>query len=443
MSIRHIFGRSSIEFPPIAATGSGCYLIDAAGKRYLDGSGGAAVSCLGHGDGEIIAAVKAQLDRLAFAHTGFFSSEPAEELADLLITYAPPGIDRVYLLSGGSEAIEASLKLARQYFVERGEASRYRIIARRQSFHGNTLGALAAGGNLQRRAMFAPLLTETSFIAPCFEYRGRREGEGAFDYGQRVANELQAEIERLGPETVMAFIAEPVVGATAGAVPAVAGYFARIRQICDDYGVLLILDEIMCGMGRTGTLFASEQEAVAPDIVAIAKGLAGGYMPIGAMLCSSRIHDAIAGGSAAFQHGHTYMGHPTSAAAAVAVLKAIIQRNLLARVRDQGQKLDAALQRTFGQHPHVGDIRGRGLFLGLELVEDRDSKAPFSPERHIHKRVKQAAFEAGLICYPMGGTADGHRGDHILLAPPYIIDDDQVDELVSKLDTAVRIALAA
>lgn len=434
----HIFPRNSKASLPTAARGDGCYLIDTTGKRYLDGSGGAAVSCLGHSDADVRAALHAQLDTLAFAHTGFFTSDPAEALADTLIAHAPEGIDRVYLVSGGSEAVEAAIKLARQYFLEIGQPQRHRVIARRQSYHGNTLGALAAGGNEWRRRQFAPLMVETSHIAPCYEYRDRAPGESAHGYGERVANELEAEILRLGPESVMAFIAEPVVGATLGAVPPVEGYFTRIRKICDRYGVLLILDEVMCGMGRTGTLFASEHDDIAPDIVTIAKGLGAGYQPVGAMLCSAKVHDAIAQGSGFFQHGHTYMGHPMAAAAGNAVLGAILGRGLLPRVREQGVKLRAALDETFGQHPHVGDIRGRGLFLGLEIVADRETKAPFDPARGINKQVRAAAFEAGLICYPMGGTIDGLHGDHVLLAPPFIISDDQIGELTGKLATALR-----
>ena len=439
----HIFGRSARHAPPVAVGGEGCYLIDAEGKRYLDGSGGAAVSCLGHSDPDVRAALHAQLDRLAFAHTGFFTSEPAEALADLLIEQAPAGIERVYLVSGGSEAVEAALKLARQHFLEIGQPERRRVIARRQSYHGNTLGALAAGGNAWRRAPFAPLLTEASHIAPCYPYRDRRDDESLEAYGLRVADELDAEIRRLGPETVMCFVAEPVVGATLGAVPAVPGYLKRVREICDRHGVLLILDEVMCGMGRTGYLFACEEDGVAPDMVVIAKGLGAGYQPIGALLVSGAIWESVAQGSGFFQHGHTYMGHAMAAAGAKAVLEAIRDRGLLARVRAQGEKLDAALQAAFGQHPHVGDIRGRGLFRGLELVADRETKATFEPDRKLHAKLKAEAFAGGLICYPMGGTVDGVRGDHVLLAPPYIIEDAQIDELTDKLSGALARAMAA
>jgi len=433
----HVFPRHTKANPPVAVAGDGCYVIDSAGKRYFDGSGGAAVSCLGHSDPDVTAAIKAQVDKIAFAHTGFFTSEPAEELADLLIEHAPDGLERVYFVSGGSEAMEAALKLARQYFLEIGEPSRHRVIARRQSYHGNTLGALATGGNAWRREPFAPMMIETSHISPCYEYRGREDGESAFDYGQRVANELEAEIQRLGSENVMAFVAEPVVGATAGAVPPVEGYFKRIREICDANGILLILDEVMCGMGRTGTLFACEQDGVTADILAIAKGLGAGYQPIGAMLCSGKIYDAIENGSGFFQHGHTYIGHPTACAASLAVLKKLTG-GLVDQVNPLGNMLDGALRDAFGQHPHVGDIRGRGLFRGIEIVEDRDTKAPFDPKRGINKALKKAAFEAGLACYPMGGTIDGVRGDHILLAPPFIMTEAQVGEVVDKLAVAFK-----
>ncbi|KIC16560.1 aspartate aminotransferase family protein [Leisingera sp. ANG-DT] len=439
----HVFPRHTKASLPTAVAGDGCYLIDASGKRYFDGSGGAAVSCLGHSDADVIKAVQEQVGKLAFAHTGFLTSEPAEELADLLVANAPGDIDRVYFVSGGSEATEAAIKLARQYHLERGEPQRRHIIARKQSYHGNTLGALAAGGNEWRRTQFAPLLIEISHISPCYEYVGKAEGESSYDYGQRVANELEAEILRLGPETVMAFMAEPVVGATSGAVPAVEGYFKRIREICDKYGVLLILDEVMCGMGRTGHLFACEADGVAPDILCIAKGLGAGYQPIGAMLCTKIIYEAIEHGSGFFQHGHTYIGHPVATAAGLAVVKAMLERGLVQRCAEMGEKLQAALEERFGQHPNVGDIRGRGLFRGVELVADRETKAPFDPGLGLAGKIKKAAFQAGLICYPMSGTRDGRKGDHILLAPPFIITGEQITEVVDKLETAIAQCLPA
>ena len=437
----HVFPRHTKAQLPTAVAGDGCYLIDAQGKRYFDGSGGAAVSCLGHSDPAVIAAVQEQVAQLAFAHTGFMTSKPAEALADLLIEQAPAGLDRVYFVSGGSEATEAAIKLARQYHLERGAPERRHLIARRQSYHGNTLGALAAGGNAWRRQQFDPLLIGVSHIAPCYEYADREEGESSHDYGQRVANELEAEILRLGPETVMAFMAEPVVGATSGAVPAVSGYFKRIREICDQYGVLLILDEVMCGMGRNGHLFACEADDIAPDILCIAKGLGAGYQPIGAMLCSADIYAAIAEGSGFFQHGHTYIGHPVATAAGLAVVTEMLNRDLISRCQERGEQLQDALQQRFEAHPHVGDIRGRGLFRGVELVADRATKAPFDPQKSLAAKVKKAAFEAGLICYPMSGSRDGRLGDHILLAPPFIISEAQITEVVDKLDIAVTQAL--
>lgn len=433
----HIFGRTTSGHMPTAVKGEGCYIIDSNGKRYFDGSGGAAVSCLGHSNERVKQAINDQLLNLDFAHTGFFTSQPAEALADLLIQNAPEGIDRVYLVSGGSEAVEAAIKLARQYYLEKGEPKRNKIIARRQSYHGNTLGALASGGNEWRRAQFAPLLIEVSHIAPCYEYRGREPDETSFEFGQRVANELETEILGAGAEEVMAFMAEPVVGATLGAVPAVEGYFKRIREICDQYGVLLILDEVMCGMGRTGTLFACEHDGITPDIVTIAKGLGAGYQPIGAMLCSARIYQAIENGSGFFQHGHTYLGHPVASAASHAVVSEILENNLLIKVQEQGLKLEARLKDVFGQHANIGDIRGRGLFQGIEIVSNRETKLPLDASLSTAKKIKVAAFQAGLICYPMSGTIDGKNGDHILLAPPFIISDDQIGELVDKLKTAV------
>ncbi len=439
----HVFPRSNRSPPPLAVRGEGVYLYDAEGKAYLDGSSGAAVSCLGHGDRDVIAAVKDQMDVLAFAHTRFFSSKPAEDLADLLIAHSPEGIERVYFVSGGSEAVEAALKLARQYFLEIGQPARSRIIARRQSYHGNTLGALAAGGNPWRRNQFSPLLVDVSHVAPCYAYRGCREDETEEAYGQRVADELEAEIRCLGPETVMTFIAEPVVGATLGAVPAVPRYFQRVREICDRYGVLLILDEVMCGMGRTGALFACEHDDVRPDIVTIAKGLGGGYQPIGAMLCSGEIYDVLTEGSGFFQHGHTYLGHPAAAAAGRAVVSKLLGEGLVERSREMGARLKDALIGRLGQHPHVGDIRGRGLFVGVELVADRETKAPFDPVRRVHKQLERFALENGLVCYPMGGTIDGKMGDHVLLAPPFVITDGQIDELTDKLGSAVNMATMA
>lgn len=440
----HVFPRHTAIPVPTANTAQGCYITDTSGKVYLDASGGAAVSCLGHSNQRVIEAIKSQIDKLAYAHTSFFTSEPAEELADRLISLAPAGIDRVYFVSGGSEAIEAALKLARQYFTERGEPERRHVIGRWQSYHGNTLGALAAGGNRWRRAQFAPLLTSAMHhVSACHYWRWGGQGETPEAYGQRLAAELDAKINELGPETVAAFVAEPVVGATMGAVPAVPGYFQQIRKVCDRHGILLIFDEVMCGMGRTGTLFASEQEGVSPDIVCIAKGLGAGFQPIGAMLCTSDIYESIATGSGFFQHGHTYLGHPAACAAGVAVLSEIEEQGLLQAVNDKGDALISALRNKFGQHPNVGDIRGRGLFLGIELVSDRETKATFDPALRLAAKIKRTAFEDGLMVYPMAGTVDGVNGDHILLAPPFIIGDEEIAQIVEKLDRTLDSTLPA
>lgn len=426
---------------PIAVGGDGPYVIDSTGKRYIDGSSGAAVSCLGHSHAGTIRAIQRQVGSLGFAHTSFFTSTPAEEIAAMLTAAAPGDLDKVYLLGSGSEAIEASLKLARQYFVERGEPKRSRVISRRQSYHGNTIGALGASGNLWRRKTYEPLLMNTTFISPCYAYRDRMPDETEAQYGQRVADELETALLQAGPDTVMCFLAETVSGATLGTVPPVPGYFKRIRDICDKYGILLILDEVMCGMGRTGTLFAFEQDGVQPDLVVVAKGLAGGYQPIGALVASARIYDAIVGGSGFFQHGHTYTGHIAACAAAVAVQTAIRDENLLDNVKLRGRQLRDKLEERFGNHPHVGDIRGRGLFLSMEFVEDRTSKAPIASDRKVAVRLKQTALQLGLMCYPMGGLIDGVRGDHVMLAPPFIVNEGHLDEIVDKLGAAIELVL--
>ncbi|MFA7666124.1 MAG: aspartate aminotransferase family protein [Burkholderiaceae bacterium] len=422
---------------PVAVSGEGVWIVDADGRRYLDASGGAAVSCLGHGHPEIAAAMQAQIAQLSYAHTSFFTTEVAETLAETLIEDAPEGIRRVYFVSGGSEAVEAALKMARQYFVEIGEPQRRHFIARRQSYHGNTLGALAVGGNAWRRAQFAPLLIDVEHVSPTYAYRELQPGESPTDYGLRLVAELSDTIDRLGGENVIAFVAETVGGATAGVLTPPPGYLKGVRELCDRHGILLILDEVMCGMGRTGTLHACEQEGVAPDLMTIAKGLGGGYQPIGAVLASERIVAAFASGSGFFQHGHTYLGHAVACAAALAVQKVIRRDGLLARVRNQGRGLAERLVARFGQHPHVGDIRGRGLFQAIELVSDRASKQCFDPELRLHAKVKQAAMDLGLMCYPMGGTVDGRIGDHVLLAPPFIVSDDELDLIVERLAEAV------
>ncbi|GBD42689.1 putative aminotransferase [bacterium HR40] len=428
---------------PVVVGGEGCWLFDRDGRRYLDACGGAAVSCLGHRHPEVHEAIARQLDRIAWAHTSFFTSEPAEELAAFLVDRAPGDFGRVLFVSGGSEAVEAALKLARQYFVEIHEPQRRHILARRQSYHGNTLGALAVGGNPGRRRTYEPLLVAAQHLTPCYPYREQRPGESDAAFLDRLVAELEEHLARLGPETVIAFVAEPVVGATLGAVPAVPGYFRRIREVLDRHGILLILDEVMCGMGRTGTLWAFKQEGVVPDLVAIAKGLGGGFQPIGAVLVRERIVRAIEEGSGALHHGHTYMGHPTACAAALAVQRIVERDGLLDRVKERGQMLDTLLRARFGHHPQVGDIRGRGLLQAIELVRDRASREPFDPAARLHARIKAEAMRRGLLCYPLGGTVDGCRGDHVLLAPPYIVSPEELELLVDRLGEAVDAAVAA
>ncbi|PVY77914.1 hypothetical protein C7414_107244 [Cupriavidus alkaliphilus] len=439
----HVFHRNPRQPLPVAVAGQGIELIDSTGRRYLDASGGAAVSCLGHGHPRVIEAIKAQLDTIAYAHTSFFTTEVSETLAETLAQAAPGDLDHVYFVSGGSEAVESALKLARQYFVEIGQPARRHFIARRQSYHGNTLGALAIGGNAWRREPFLPLLVPAHHVSPCYAYRDRLSGETDAQYAQRLADELEAMILDLGPETVAAFVAETVVGATAGAVPPVGDYLKRIRAVCDKYGVLLILDEVMSGMGRTGYLFACEEDGVVPDIVTIAKGLGAGYQPIGAMLSTRRIYDAIVGGSGFFQHGHTYIGHATACAAALAVQRTIVEDKLLANVLARGEQLRTRLREALGGHPNLGDVRGRGLFVGVEFVADRDSKATLDPALKTHARLKSAAMQNGLLVYPMGGTVDGVHGDHVLFAPPFICTPRDIDNIVDRFVAAVGAVLPA
>ena len=433
----HVLHRHLRQTPPVAAGASGMRIRDAAGREYLDASGGAAVSSLGHGHPDVIAAMHAQIDKLAYAHTSFFTSEVAEQLADELIRTAPEGMSHVYLVSGGSEAVESALKMARQYFVEIGQPQRTHFIARRQSYHGNTLGALAVGGNAWRRAPFAPILVPATHVSPCYPYREQRADETPEQYGLRLASELEAAILGQGPDSVIAFVAETVGGATAGVLTPVPGYFKAVREVCDRYGVLLILDEVMCGMGRTGTLYACEQEGVVPDLVTIAKGLGGGYQPIGAVLAQKKIVEAMSQGSGFFQHGHTYLGHPVACAAALAVQRVIRRDGLLAKVRDDGVAFEAMLRDTLGHHPHVGDIRGRGFFWGVELVADRASKTPFGSGLQLHARIKTDAVARGLLCYPFGGTVDGKLGDHVLLAPPFIASRDDLWKITQRLAASV------
>jgi len=427
---------------PIAVKGDGIYLIDSNGKKYLDGSSGAAVSCLGHSDKSVINAIKKQLDSLAYAHTSFMTSNPAEELAQMLIKKAPSNFEKVYFLSGGSEAVETALKLVRQYHLENNEPKRKNIIARFQSYHGNTLTTLGVGGNVKRKEPFLPYLSDCMHhINPAYAYRLKEDNETLEEYGIRAANYLEEKILELGSHTVAGFIFEPLVGSTLGAVEAPLSYYKRVREICDKYSILLVFDEIMCGTGRTGYLFASEYTDVQPDIITIAKGIGGGYQPLAATLISKKICTAIQDGSGQFSHGHTYIGHPTACAAGIAVLKAFEDRNLLENVQKMGTFLKDTLLDRFKNHKHIGDIRGRGLFIGVELVKNKDTKECFNSSLQLFAQIKKTAKELGLLCYPMGGTDFGKAGDHILLAPPFIINKEQILELVDKLELSINKSL--
>jgi adenosylmethionine-8-amino-7-oxononanoate aminotransferase len=437
----HLIHRDLRHTPPTAVCAFGMQVRDSEGNTYLDASGGAAVSSLGHSHPDVLAAMQTQLKVAAYAHTSFFTTEVAEELGERLAQDAPGDLNFAYLVSGGSEAIEAALKMARQYFVENGEVERRVFIARRQSYHGNTLGALALGGNEYRRRHFEPMLMDVARVSPCFEYRERRSGQDVHEYTASLLSELELKIIDLGPRNVIGFCAETVVGATSGAVPPTPGYFKGVRELCDKYGILFIADEVMCGMGRTGTLYAIEQEGVVPDLVALGKGLGAGYQPIGAVMARDHIVQRLRQGSGVFQHGHTYVGHPVAAAAALAVQKVIRRDCLLGAVTVRGASFRRMLREAFGKHPHVGDIRGRGMLLALELVQDRETRRPFDPDLRLHAAVKEQAMACGLMVYPMGGTIDGQRGDHILLAPPFIATEADLQQIVQRLSDGLTRAL--
>ena len=431
-----VFYRSPRSRYPRGVRAEGVYVYDDAGKQYLDASGGAAVSCLGHGNADVIAAIQSQVEELAYMHTAFFTNEPQERLAERLAQRFGEEDARVYFLTSGSEANETAIKLARQYWLAKGKTDKHVVISREQSYHGNTLGALSISGNPMRRGIFAPCLHDWPRIEPCYAYRHQADDETDEEYGERAARALEEAILEHGADSIAAFIAETVVGATLGAVPPTGPYLRRIREICDRYDVLLILDEVMAGSGRSGTYFAFEQDGVRPDITTIAKGLGGGYQPIAAAIVRGFVHDTIVDAFSFFEHGHTYIGHATACAAGLAVSDALDRDDLLSNVATISEELFGELKIAFGDHPNVGNIRGRGLFIGIELVEDRDTKKPV--DRGYAGKIKQAAMEHGLIIYPGGRTADGEQGAHILLAPPFIYEPEHVEELVAKLQKVLR-----
>lgn len=439
----HILHRLPLADMPVAVRGNGVHLYDSDHNEYLDASGGAAVLSLGHSHPAVTDAIERQLSTLPYVHSGFFTTEAAEELAETLARLAPGDLAYSVIVSSGSEAIEAALKLARQYCCETGQSGKTRFIARRRSFHGSTLATLSVAEHVHRRQIYEPLLMPAYFISPYYPYRFRGEDEPASAYSNRTADELEQKIAELGAENVIAFLAETVGGATAGVLPPSREYLQRVRQICDEHGILLILDEVMCGMGRTGEFFACDNYGVQPDIITFAKGLGSGHQSVGAMMCTADIQSAIRGGSRVYKHGNTYMGHATSCAAANAVLNTIASENLLDNVKQRGADLLQRLHESLGDHPNVGEIRGIGLFIGIEFVKDRESKEPFPEELNFSQTLKRSLMNNFLIAYPGSGTIDGYRGDHLIVAPPFIIDDSHVDEIVARLTRSVADAAAA
>ncbi|EAU34183.1 hypothetical protein ATEG_05114 [Aspergillus terreus NIH2624] len=436
-----VLHRDTRFVPKKAIGGKGSYLFLEDGTKFLDSTGGAAVSCLGHGHERVSEAVIDQMNKLAYCHTAFFGTDVSEELATFLCDSTGGKMTKLYVVSSGSEAVEAALKLARQYFLEisNPQPQRTRFISRLPSYHGITLGALSAGGHVYRRKPFEPLLSQnTSHVSPCYAYRGMKENESEADYVQRLADELDAEFQRVGPDTVCAFIAEPVVGAALGAVPAVKGYFKAMKAVCEKYGALFILDEVMSGMGRCGTLHAWEQEDVVPDLQTIGKGLGGGYVPVSGVLISNKIVKAMDQGSGAFRHGHTYQGHPMACAAALAVQKVIKEENLLENVRNMGAYLEQQLRSRLESHQYVGDIRGKGLFWGIEFVKNKETKEPWPVDIPVATYIQETGLnpDYAISLYAASGTVDGTRGDHVLLAPPYNVSKEEIDIIV---DTTARV----
>lgn len=437
--------RSFKDEPIMVESAHGLEIRLASGRTVLDACGGAAVSCLGHGNEEVSRAMAEQADRVSYVHTQAFTTRAAEDLADILLEGSPGGLEMAFFVGSGSEAVEAALKLARQYHYERGEGDdRVHIVARRQAYHGNTMASMSISSNLARKRPYVPYAyPHVSSVSPAFAYRYQGDGESESDFTARLLGELEDEFLRVGPHRVMAFVAEPVVGATSGCVAAPRGYLPGARALCDKYGILLVLDEVMCGAGRCGTMFAFQHDgggdAVRPDILTMAKGLGGGYAPIAAVLIHGRVADVLeAGASGSFVHGHTYQAHPLSCAAALAVQKIIRRDGLVRRCADMGELLGAALRRELASRRSVGDIRGRGLFWAVEFVADRATKETFDPAVGFGPRVQAAALERGVVVYPGTGTVDGQRGDHVLLAPPYTVTEHQIEVICRVLREAVE-----
>jgi len=428
----HVFYRNLRKYYPTADRGEGIYIYDTEGKQYMDGSGGAAVVGIGHGVEEITEAMIRQAEKISFSHGSQFTSQAAIDLAFKLVQLSPRGLTRVYFLSGGSEAVETAVKMARQYQVERGKPEKYKVISRWASYHGNTLGALALSGHTGRRRYYLPLLQHTPHIVPAYCYRCPF-GLEPERCDLECAHDLEKTILYEGPDSVSAFIAEPIVGATAGALVPKDGYFQKIREICDRYDILLIVDEVMTGLGRTGKNFGIDHWNVIPDMIVASKGLSSGYTPIFVVIAKEEIHTTIREGSGAFVHGHTYNQNPLSAAIACAVIDYLLRHDLISRSAKMGEYFIRSLQ-SLSHHDIVGDVRGKGLFAGIEFVKNKKTKEPFDPKLRLNVLIGNRAFEKGLITYPGGGGADGIRGDHLLLAPPFIITEEEIGKMVSILD---------
>ncbi len=427
---------------PKVAWAKGAYVHDVNGKQYIDGSGGPAVYCIGHSNEEVNAAITAQLDRIAHGYRYNFSSDALEELTEIIRNRCGGTLNNMVYVTGGSEAVESCLKLALQYHAARGDMSRRRFIARERSWHGNTLGALSVSGFLERKRAFEGSLLDVSRLSPANAYRPVA-GATAETVGEACAKELEDEILRVGPDKICAFIFEPVVGAAGGCVPAPRGYAKRVREICDKFGVIMISDEVMCGSGRTGTWRALEEDGVEPDIMSIAKGLAAGYLPLGAAIYNDKVADAIHGKHGAPMTGHTFTAHTACCAAGVAVQKIVARDKLVERVKAKAPGFRAMLAEATKDIEAVGDIRGRGYFQALELVADRKTKKPFDAEKKLFMKIRAQAFDNGLICYPVGGNVDGINGDVVILAPPYNATDAELTEIVEKTAASVRQVLRA
>ena len=372
-----------------------------------------------------------QMRNVSYVHTGAYTTTSASDLATSILSGNPHGLTKAFFVGSGSEAMDAAMKLARQYFHERGQSARRNFVAREQSYHGATIGAMSLSSNLPRKVPYEPLLLKTvSHVSPAYAYQYRRAEESEEQYVVRLVEELDDEFQRLGPETVVAFVAEPIVGATSGCVPAPAGYFRSVRAVCDRYGVLLILDEVMCGMGRSGSFFAFEQEGVVPDIMTMGKGLGGGYAPIAGVLISEKVVQGLRDGTGMFNHGHTYQAHPLSCASALAVQKIIRRDALVERCNQMGKLLERELHEALEGRKYVGDVRGRGLFWGIEFVQDRETKRSFEPKVEFGYRVQRRAFDLGVAIYPGAATVDGVRGDHVLIAPPYTVTEVDLKHIV-------------